>query len=110
MSFKRKFAGAWILAAGMVLAIPAVAQVTGSLSGTIADPNGMAVVNVRVVLTLHDSDVEEAATTTTGTGAFFFPALRPIFYDLRVEAPNFKRQTLTNVKVDPTTETSLPPL
>jgi Carboxypeptidase regulatory-like domain/TonB dependent receptor len=110
MSFKRKFAGAWILAAGMVLAIPAAAQVTGSLSGTIADPNGMAVVNVRVVLRLHDSDVEEAATTTTGTGAFFFPVLRPIFYDLRVEAPNFKTQTLTNVKVDPTTETSLPPL
>jgi len=109
MNLNCRYAGTAIWALALALLVPASAQVTGSLSGRVEDPNGMAVVNVRVVLTLHDSDVEEAATTTTGTGAFFFPALRPIYYDLRVEAPNFKTQTLTNVKIDPTSETSLPP-
>jgi len=108
LNYRNPGTAIWVLA--LALLVPASAQVTGSLSGTVEDPNKMAVVNVRVVLTLHDSDVEEAATTTTGTGAFFFPALRPIYYDLKVEAPNFKTQTLTNVKIDPTSETSLAPI
>src|SRR5215471_20889721 len=101
---------AGVICLSLALLFPVSAQVTGSLSGRVEDPSGMAVTGVRVVVTIPDSDVEEAATTTTASGAFFFPVLRPIFYNLRIEAPNFKTQTIQNVKIDPTSETSLPPI
>jgi hypothetical protein len=88
----------------------ALAQVTGRLSGEVQDPSGKALGGAQVTLTLPDSAAEDAATTTSREGSYFFPVLRPIYYDMTVEAEGFKKQTLKNVKVDPTAETSLPPV
>ena len=95
---------------GLTLLTPVSAQVTGRLSGTIQDPTGRGIPGARVSVTFPDSGMEEASTVTGMDGSFFFPVLRPIFYDMTVEAPNFKMQILRNVKIDPTTETSLPPV
>jgi Carboxypeptidase regulatory-like domain/TonB dependent receptor len=110
MNLNIRFSAGVISFLSLALLVPVSAQVTGSLSGRVEDPSGMAVTGVRVVVTIPESDAEEAATSTTASGAFFFPVLRPIFYNLRIEAPNFKAQTIQNVKIDPTSETSLPPI
>jgi len=88
----------------------AAAQVTGRLSGTVEDAGGKALAGARATLTLPESSVVYSSTITSRTGAFLFPALRPVFYDLTVDAPNFTTQTLKNVEVDPAAETSLPPI
>ena len=110
MNLNCKFVAGLILLLSLALLVPVSAQVTGSLSGTIEDPTGKVVPGARVVVTLPDSNAEEAATITTANGTFLFPVLRPIFYTLTVSAPEFKTQSLTNVKIDPTRETSLLPI
>jgi hypothetical protein len=90
--------------------LPLVGQVTGRLSGTAQDPSGRGIPGARVVLYLAGSDVEDAATTTDNSGGFLFSALRPTFYDVSVEAPNFKLQSVKNLKIDPLAETTLPPM
>src|ERR1022692_1282647 len=93
-----------------LLAVSASAQVNGRLSGTIEDPTGQSVPGARVTLLLPDSSIEDSSTITSKEGTFFFPAVRPVFYDLKVEAANFKTQTLKGVKIDALAETSLPPI
>ncbi|MGD0013804.1 MAG: carboxypeptidase-like regulatory domain-containing protein, partial [Bryobacteraceae bacterium] len=88
----------------------AAAQATGRLSGIVEDAGGKALSGARATLTLPESSVVHSSTITSHSGTFLFPALRPVFYDLTVEAPNFTTQTLKNVKVDPAAETSLPPI
>ncbi len=94
----------------VVLAKICSAQVTGRLSGRVVDPTGKAIAGAKVTVLIPDSSVEESSTLTSEDGTYFFPVLRPLFYDLQVEAPNFKQGSIKNVKVDPTSETSLPPL
>jgi TonB dependent receptor len=57
-----------------------------------------------------ESTTEGELAITSGAGTFFFPSLRPIYYELSVEAPGFKKHTLMGVKIDPASETSLPPI
>ncbi len=87
--------------------VPVMAQVTGRLTGTVIDPDGKPVVGARVVLYLADSTVEDSATVTDGSGSFLFPSLRPTYYDMVVEASNFKKISQKGVKIDPLTETPL---
>jgi hypothetical protein len=110
MNLNCKPAAGLISCLSLALLVPLSAQVTGSLSGIIEDPSGKAVVGARVVVILPDSNAEEAATITTTNGTFLFPVLRPIFYTLTVSAPEFKTQSVTGVKIDPTRETSLLPI
>ena len=88
----------------------AAAQATGSLSGIVRDAGGKAVHGARVTLTVAASPVVYSSTTTVRNGTFLFPILRPMYYDLSVEAPNFATQKLRNVNVDPAAETSLAPI
>ena len=84
------------------------AQATGRLSGSVEDAAGGAVSNARVTLTVGNTTVVYAETSSRGR--FFFPALTPQVYDLTVEAANFAKQTLQSVAIDPATETSLEPI
>ena len=83
-------------------------QATGRLSGSVEDAAGRAVSNARVTLTVGNTTVVYAETSSRGR--FFFPALRPQAYDLTVEAANFAKQTLQSVEIDDATETSLDPI
>ena len=92
---------------GICAAWAAFAQGTGTITGTIADPTGLAVPNATVTATL-----EERATTRvvyTNTEGQYVLTLLPVgAYAIRVEAPGFKTFTqqgigLTsnqNVRVD----------
>jgi len=75
----------------MLLAWMAYAQQgsNGSISGTVTDPSGQSVpaAKVKVVSELNG---EEKAAITNDVGDFFFPALTPGSYVVRVEAPGFR--------------------
>ena len=82
-------------------------QTTGNVRGIIQDPNGSAVSGATV--TLVDKRTNETQTTqTTGDGDFSFSNLKPGGYELIVEAPNFKKLTLTDVRAELGQTTDVP--
>ena len=62
--------------------------ISGDIAGTVTDPTDAAVAGATVTLTSVESGIVET-TTTSATGAFRFPLLRPGAYKLRVNAPGF---------------------
>ena len=85
-----KKASMWI-ALALLLAFTANAQQgsNGSMPGTVTDPSGQSVpaAKVKVVSELNG---EEKSAVTNEIGDFFFPALAPGSYIIRVEAPGFR--------------------
>ncbi len=72
----------------VLLAAPLAAQ-NAALVGTVKDPAGAVVPNVRVILTNVRSGVT-LSTTTAEDGNYEFPAVRPGDYSLKVERAEFK--------------------
>ena len=62
---------------------------TGSIAGTVADPSGQVVPGASVKLT-YELNGEQRSTTTNEVGDFFFGALAPGAYTVRVEAKGFR--------------------
>ena len=77
------------------------AQVTGSgtLRGTVKDPNGAAIPQTTVTLT-NERTKDERKTTTNEEGIYVFSALVPGNYTLRVEAKGFKSLSQSAVAVE----------
>jgi Carboxypeptidase regulatory-like domain len=72
---------------------------TGSVEGTVSDPQGAAVPGAKVTITSRDTG-EVITTQTTSSGAYNSGSLKPGMYVVRVEAPSFKTvDTTTNVQV-----------
>lgn len=92
----------------LALFVPAPAQVTGRLSGTVVDATGAAIPGATVNLALAGSTTPVLAATTTSEGLFSLIGVRPETYDVIVEASGFRKQTVRQVKIDPGTETSVP--
>ena len=68
-----------------------IAQVNvGSISGTVADPSGAAVVDATVILVNEQTGVT-LQTSTGGAGNYLFTPLQPGVYQVSVEAAGFKR-------------------
>ncbi|MCS6951914.1 MAG: TonB-dependent receptor [Bryobacterales bacterium] len=99
-----------LLAAVVAVCVPLSAQDTGRLSGSVIDPTGSAVPGAKVELYLAGGASPVLATSTTSEGLFSLIGIRPGFYDVAVEAPGFRKQTLRQIKIDPGRETSLPPI
>ena len=76
------------------------AQDTGRISGSVEDPAGAAVPKATITLTLHNGSRPLVTTVTNTGGLFNVDALRPVYYDLSVEAAGFQRYTQENLKVD----------
>ena len=83
-----------------LIAVSAQAQVTtGSVKGTVLDPNNAVVSGAKVVIT-RKSTAESLETTTSESGAFQFNSLQPgSDYTITVEASNFKKAEATEVAV-----------
>ena len=62
--------------------------ISGDIVGTVTDPTGAAVAGATTTLTSVESGAVEKATTSA-TGAFRFPLLRPGVYKLEVASPGF---------------------
>ncbi len=91
------------LTAALLLGMSAVAfaqEITGSINGTVKDAAGAAVKGATVTLTDSDKKVVVRTITTNDDGEFSAPLLPVAFYDITVEAPNFKKHIETRVKVN----------
>jgi hypothetical protein len=62
--------------------------ISGDIAGTVTDPTDAAVAGATVTLKSVESGTVET-TTTSATGMFRFPLLRPGTYKLQVNAPGF---------------------
>src|SRR6266699_4023942 len=79
----------------------AVAQeITGSIVGTVKDSNGAAVAGATVTITNSDTKLVVRTVTTNDAGDFFAPLLLVAFYDVKVEAANFKKNLNERVKLN----------
>ena len=97
-----------ILAALFALAVSigCVAQTTGSVTGTITDPNGAVVPGAQVTITNQSTRLEQSATTNDA-GGFSFVALQPGAYMVTVVANGFKRTQVPNIVVEVSKPTQL---
>lgn len=74
----------------------------GGISGTITDASGGAIPGAKVTVTNAGTD-QSVTLTTSDDGAFTANALEPVLYTITVEATNFKKSVVTDVKVDTAT-------
>src|SRR6266571_7575374 len=97
-TFRRHLCGlARLVLIALLLSLSAMAQtITGTISGTVADVNGAAVVGANVTL-VNDQTKATRDLTTNEDGRFSFAALQPGVYTLRVEHQGF--QTLLKQQV-----------
>ena len=77
----------------------ALAQTSsGSLSGTVTDPNGAVIPGVKVIAT-HEPTNREYETTTTDAGIYVFPTLPAGPYTLSASQPGFSKSIQTGIEV-----------
>ena len=79
--------------------LPALGQhITGSISGTVEDPSGSAIVGANVTLTNTGTTAQQTSVTADG-GRFEFLSLVPGTYDLSIQSPGFKRLRKTGLSL-----------
>ena len=72
---------------------------TGSITGTVTDPNGAVIAGAEVTL-INDATNNRRTPATNGHGAFTIAALRPGNYTITIEATGFKRFVFTRIRID----------
>ena len=75
-------------------------EITGSIAGTVKDANGAGVPNATVTITNSDTKLVTRTVTTNDNGEFSAPLLPVAFYDISVEAGNFKKHVEAKVKLN----------
>jgi hypothetical protein len=82
-------------------AYTAMAQTTGSgtLRGTIKDPQGATIRGATVTI-VNDRTKDERKTTTNDDGTYVFASVTPGEYTLKVESPGFKTTETTKVAIE----------
>jgi hypothetical protein len=88
-----------ILLLACIAAPAAYAQSTsGSISGTVTDPNGAVVPGAKILAT-HEPTKRDYATVSTEAGIYVFPNLPVGPYTITVEHPGFKKLARSNIEV-----------
>lgn len=88
------------------LQIAIQAQTTGSLSGTVTDPNGSVVAGASVTLN-NAATGQQRKITTNDRGVFNFDLVSPGTYVVTVENTGFKKSVASNIVVSVSKETQL---
>jgi hypothetical protein len=86
------------------------AQSTGQISGRVLDASGAAIPGTNIELFVQGGATPIAVQESNQEGLFQFVGVRPINYDLAIEAKGFQKQILRGIKVDAGLTLSLPPL
>lgn len=103
----RRFTRFMILGLTLLLTQIAIqAQTSGSLTGTVSDPNGAPVAGATVTIRSAVSG-EERSGTTNDRGVFTFLLLTPGTYVVSVEGAGFKRTVANDVVINVSKETNL---
>src|SRR5215467_7407600 len=88
-----------LLSLALLLAISAFAQTSASLSGTVHDPQGGAVVGAKI--TLKDAGgATHLETSANNEGFYTFPIIQPGTYTVAIEATGFKKSVKSGVVVN----------
>ncbi|MGH9566282.1 MAG: carboxypeptidase regulatory-like domain-containing protein, partial [Candidatus Angelobacter sp.] len=67
---------------------------TGSIQGTVTDPNGAVVPNANISIT-NKANGQVSKLKSSSSGTYASGALQPAVYEVRIEAPGFQTQLLT---------------
>lgn len=103
----RKFTQFLVVALSLLLGQFAIqAQTTGSLTGSVQDPNGAAVAGASLLLKSTTSG-DSRTSVTNDRGGFSFNLINPGDYTLTVEGSGFKKTVLPNVTVQVSKENQL---
>ncbi len=78
----------------------------GSMAGTVKDQTGALIPGATVTI-VNAGTNESRSTKTTDIGSFSVPDLDPVVYKVTIEAPGFKKQVVSGVKVDTANVASL---
>jgi hypothetical protein len=89
----------------LLVALPAAAQMSGRLSGSVADTSGAPVPNADVSLYLAGGTKPLMKTKTSSNGTYNLIGVRPADYDLTVEGEGFVKATVHGITVDAARET-----
>ena len=104
------FSGAVLFCLTLVLSLPALAQFSGRIAGSVADSSGAPVSGAAITLSLPGSSRAMLTAESSTDGAFRLTGIRPGDYELTVDAQGFARTTIRAVNVDTARETDLPPI
>ncbi len=85
-----------------------LAQVSGTITGTVQDPSGSSVANAKIELLLEGGSKSVQSSQTAASGAFILSGVRPETYTLRVTATGFTPYALNNVVVSPAATNAIP--
>jgi len=94
----------------LLQALPAWAQFSGRVSGSVVDSSGAAVPGADVELFLSGGKKPLLTVKTSTDGLYNFLGVRPADYDLTVEAKGFLKTTITGITVDAAREVSVLPI
>jgi hypothetical protein len=89
-----------VLTVCAIASVISAQEVTGSLNGTVKDATGGAVAGATVTISDAEKKVVLRTTTTNDNGQYSAPNLPSGFYDISVEAPNFKKHVETRLKLN----------
>ncbi len=82
-----------------VITTAVFAQTTsGSMSGTVTDPNGAVIPGSKVVAT-HQPTNRDYDTVTTDAGMYLFPTLPAGPYTLTITQPGFKKSVQSGIEI-----------
>ena len=97
----------FVLAVIVVFSLSAFGQVTstGSLTGTVVDPQGAVVTGA--VVTVKSVSSQEYTAVTNGEGVFTIPALSDGVYSATIVAKGFKTAAVTDIKINIGTPSSI---
>jgi hypothetical protein len=84
----------------VLTASAAFAQNTGSLRGVVTDPSG-GVLPTATVSLINEGTKETRTTKTNNEGNYFFAAVFPGVYTVRVEMPGFKNAEAKGIRMSP---------
>jgi len=93
-----------LLTFALLLASSVFGQVTGSLTGTVVDPQGGALAGARVSLFRPGGTEPVLQTLTSGEGVFVFSTISPESYILKIEKDGFGALEVPGLKVSPGVE------
>ena len=85
-----KFLTGLLLALVLFLAVPAIAQDTGIISGRVQDPSGAVVSGAQVSIVNLATNIDTPSQTNE-EGLYRVPALRPGAYRVTISAAGFKK-------------------
>ena len=84
----------------LLLSLAALGQTNkGSINGTVTDPSGAAIPGAKVTVT-NAGTKQSVTLTTSDDGNFSASLLDPVVYTITVEAANFKKAVVSDIKVD----------